>query len=107
MLQREYEKKSPSEVPIHDSLMKLKTKKKAVRRRRQKYGTNISIKNIREHFKWQEKKYKILLTEVKTTKIKEEIDDCQKDTKKLYELVVILQGLQLKIHYHQEKLITN
>ena len=38
------------------------------------------------------KEYKILLTQVKTTKIKEKIDDCQKDTKKLYELIVYLTG---------------
>ena len=36
------------------------------------------------------KEYEILLTQVKTTKIKEKIDDCQKDTKKLHELVVYL-----------------
>ena len=38
------------------------------------------------------KEYKILLTQVKTTKIKEKIDDCHKDTKKLCELVVCLTG---------------
>ena len=38
------------------------------------------------------KEYKILLTQVKTTKIKEKIDDCHKDTKKLYKLVVYLTG---------------
>ena len=38
------------------------------------------------------KEYKILLTQVKTTKINEKIDDCHKDTKKLYELVVYLTG---------------
>ena len=38
------------------------------------------------------KEYKILLTQVKTAKFKEKIDDCQKDTKKQYELVVYLTG---------------
>ena len=38
------------------------------------------------------KEYKILLTQIKTTKIKEKIDDCQKDTRKLYKLVVYLTG---------------
>ena len=38
------------------------------------------------------KECKILLTQVKTTKIKEKIYDCHNDTKKLYELVVYLTG---------------
>ena len=71
--------------------MKLKTKKKAVRRREkiwQKY-------KYPEHWRALQvasKEYKILLTQVKTTRIKEKIDDCQKDTKKLYKLVVYLTG---------------
>ena len=42
------------------------------------------------------KEYNILLTQVKTTKIKEKIDDCHNDTKKLYELVVYLTGTATK-----------
>ena len=42
------------------------------------------------------KEYKILLTQVKTTKIKEKIDDCHNNTKKLYELVVYLTGTATK-----------
>ena len=42
------------------------------------------------------KEYKILLTQVKTTKIKKKIDDCKKDTKKLYELVVYLTGTAME-----------
>ena len=38
------------------------------------------------------KEYKLLLTQVKTTKIKEKINDCHNNTKKLYELVVYLTG---------------
>ena len=89
MLQKEQEK-SPSEVPIHGSLAKL-DKKRAVRRREkiwQKY-------KCPEHWRALQvarKEYKILLTKVKTTKIKEKIDDCHNDTKKLYEPVVYLTG---------------
>ena len=69
----------------------VKDKKKAVRRREkiwQKYKHP-------EHWRALQvgkKEYKIPLTQVKTTKIKEKIDDCQKDTKKLYKLVVYLTG---------------
>ena len=42
------------------------------------------------------KEYKILLTQVKTTKIKEKIDDCPNVTEKLYELVVYLTGTATK-----------
>ena len=79
MLQKE-QKKSPSEVPIHSSLMKLQTKRKQL-------GEEIWQKyKYPEHWRALQvarKEYKILLTQVKTTKIKEKIDDCQKDTKKL------------------------
>ena len=42
------------------------------------------------------KGYKLLLTQVKTTKIKEKINDCHNDTRKLYELVVYLTGTATK-----------
>ena len=38
------------------------------------------------------KRIQTLLTQVKTTKIKEKINDCHNDTKKLYELVVYQTG---------------
>ena len=70
---------------------KVKDKKKAFRRSEKIWGKYKYPEHWRA-FQVARKEYKILLTQVKTTKIKEKIDDCQKDTKKLYELVVYLTG---------------
>ena len=69
----------------------VKEKKKAVRRREkiwQKYKYS-------EHWRGLQvarKEYKILPTQAKKTKIKEKIDACHKDTKKLYYQAVYLKG---------------
>ena len=74
---------------------KVKDKKKAVRRREkiwQKY-------KCPEHWRALQvarKEYKILLTQVKTTKINKKIDNCHKDAKELYKLVVYLTGTATK-----------
>ena len=71
--------------------IEVKDKKKAVRRR-EKIWQKYKCPDHWRALQVARKEYKILLTQVKTTKIKEKIDDCHKDTKKLYELVVYLTG---------------
>ena len=75
--------------------IKVKDKKKAVRGR-EKIWQKYKCPDHWRALQVERKEYKILLTQVKTTMIKEKIDDCHKDTKKLYKLVVYLTGTATK-----------